>query len=74
VFLLIQAMLGLSIDARARQIRFVRPSLPPFLDELEIRRLHVNDATIDLRIERQGDDVDVRVLRRTGPLEVVLAG
>lgn len=73
-FLLLQATLGLRIDALQRQIRFDRPVLPPFLDELTVRNLAVRDAEIDLRLERHGDGVDVRVLRRQGRVDVVLAG
>lgn len=73
VFLFLQATLGLSIDAAQRQLLFKRPSLPPFLDELTIRKLRVRETEVDLRVERQENGVDVRLLRLSGPLDVVIS-
>jgi glycogen debranching enzyme len=73
VFLLLQAVLGLSVDAARRQIRFSRAMLPSPIDELAIRGLAVGGASVDLLCERNGDGVDLRVLRRTGELDVVLS-
>ncbi|MGX6566022.1 amylo-alpha-1,6-glucosidase [Cupriavidus necator] len=70
VFYLLQACLGLSFDARARRIRFDHPLLPPFLDRVEICRLRVAEAVIDLAFERHAHDVGVNVLRKQGDLEV----
>jgi glycogen debranching enzyme len=71
VFMLLQAALGLEIDARARQVRFRDSELPEFLDQLVIRKLHVGAATLDLAIEREALGIRVRVLRRNGDVEVV---
>ena len=73
VFLLLQATLGVTVDAARRQVRFSRPWLPPLVERLTLRRLAVRDATVDLLCERQGDHVALRVLARTGDLDVVLA-
>jgi glycogen debranching enzyme len=73
VFLLLQAVLGLSVDAARRQIRFSRATLPPAVEELRIGGLSVRGASVDLLCERNGDGVDLRVLRRTGDLDVVLS-
>jgi glycogen debranching enzyme len=72
VFQLIEASLGLSIDAARRQVQLSRPSLPPFLRDLEIRGLVVGGASIDLRIDRDGDSALPRVLRRSGPVDLVI--
>lgn len=71
VFLLVQACLGLSVDAPRAQVRFDHPRLPPWLEEVFIRSLRVGSATIDLRIYRHEDDAAVHVLKREGRVEVV---
>ena len=70
VFYLLQACLGLSFDALARRICFDHPLLPPFLDRVEICRLRVAEAVIDLAFERHAHDAGVNVLRKQGDLEV----
>jgi glycogen debranching enzyme len=72
VFLLLQACLGLTIDARLKQVRFCHPVLPPFLDEVNVRNLRVADASIDLTVNRYPTDVGVNVLRRAPEIEVVV--
>ena len=71
-FLLLQACLGLQIDASRRLVSFVRPVLPPFLERVEIRNLSVGTARLDLVLDRHENEVAVRVTRRTGEVEVVL--
>ena len=73
VFLLLQSVLGLSVDARRHQIRLSRPALPSFVDWLVIRELAVDGDSIDLLCERAGDHVDLRVLRLTGDLDLVVS-
>jgi len=71
-FLLLQACLGLQIDASRRLVSFVRPVLPPFLERVEIRNLSVGTARLDLVLDRHEDEVALRVARRTGEVEVLL--
>ncbi len=72
VFLLLQACLGLQIDARHKLVQFRYPVLPAFIDELSIRHLRVGGATIDLSFRRYADDVAINVLRREGAVEVAV--
>jgi glycogen debranching enzyme len=72
VFLLLEACLGLEIDAAARRVRFRRPVLPSFLNEIEITNLAVGEATIDVVLHRHGDDVGTDLRRREGKLEVLI--
>jgi glycogen debranching enzyme len=72
VFALIQACLGLSIDAPRAQIRFDRPQLPPPVDELRIHNLQVAGAAVDVALVRQHDDVAVSVTRREGDVKIVV--
>jgi glycogen debranching enzyme len=70
VFMLLQTCLGLTIDARAREVRFDNPVLPEWLPELRIGHLQVADGTVDLLLERHPHDVGVTVLRREGRIRV----
>jgi hypothetical protein len=70
VFLLLQSVLGLTIDAKPGVIAFVRPTLPAGCDQLSLRGLDVGGRTIDLELERRGDGIDVRALDDAGGLDV----
>lgn len=72
VFLLFQACLGARISGLESKISFVRPWLPPFLNEATIRNLNVGAANVDLTMVRHGQDVSVNVLRRQGDVEIVV--
>lgn len=68
---LLQTALGLQPDAFQNRLNVVRPALPEIVPWVEVRRLQVGSARIDLRFERQPDgDVTVEVLRTSGDLEV----
>jgi glycogen debranching enzyme len=71
VYLLIASALGLSISAPERRILLRRATLPPWLDWIRLERLSVGQATVDLLLERHEHDVGVRVLRRSGDVEIV---
>jgi glycogen debranching enzyme len=70
-FLLLRAILGLRIEAHERRLRFVNPTLPPFLPEVTLTNLRVGEASVDVTLHRYDDDVGVNVTRRTAPVEVV---
>ncbi len=69
--LLLKACLGLTIDAPNHRVQFVRPVLPPFLNELSIHRLRVGESTVDLALHRYPEDVGIHVLSRSGPVEII---
>jgi glycogen debranching enzyme len=71
VFMLLQAALGLEVCATSRSIRFTRAKLPDFLDEVRLSDVRVGDATVDLILERQHNDVSINILKRTGQLEII---
>jgi glycogen debranching enzyme len=70
VFMLLQACLGLTIDAPRRQIALRRPMLPDSIDSVRIRGLRVGPAVVDLFLERHAENVGVNVLRRDGQVEI----
>lgn len=73
LFLLLQSCLGLSGNADKRQLRLTYSQLPEFLPEVHIRNLKVGKASVDLLVKRHtAGDVSVNVLRRDGPVEIVV--
>ncbi len=72
VYLLLQGCMGLSIDAERNQVRFAYPALPTFLDQIAIRNLRVGPHRVDLVLKRYEQDVAVSVLRKEGPVEVIV--
>jgi glycogen debranching enzyme len=70
--LFLTALLGLVPEAFEHRLRIVRPLLPHLVDRLELHHLAVGDAHVDLRFERSGHEVTVRVLNVRGNLDVVV--
>ena len=70
---LLTTLLGLVPEGFAHRLRIVRPMLPDSINTIDVRRLRVGKATVDLRYERAADGhVAVRVLKRHGELDVVV--
>ena len=69
-FALLQASLGLELDPVAQQIRLRNPRLPTFLDNVVLRNLQLGGATADLAVQRNGNEVSLRILRTQGNLQV----
>ncbi len=72
VFLLLQASIGLSVDAIENRIVLAYPVLPPFLQQVNIRNLAVRNASVDLTLFRSGDTVAVTAEHRAGEIEVLV--
>jgi glycogen debranching enzyme len=64
--------LGLSPDALNQRLRIVRPSLPRWLDRVDVTGLELGSARIDLRFERAGGNVTLSDAHIDGDAEVVL--
>ena len=73
VFALLAAALGISFMPSQQQIRFFRPALPAWLDEVRLTNLRLGEASIDLVLRRDGNAVASDVARRGGPIEIVTA-
>ncbi|MFN8571220.1 MAG: amylo-alpha-1,6-glucosidase [Gemmatimonadaceae bacterium] len=71
-FLMIQASLGISIDALKRQVVLSHPSLPDAVDHVWIRNLRVGDGEVGLTIQRTGGAVSAAVSNRTGAIDVII--
>ena len=61
-FMLLQACLGIRIDARMRTVHVDRPELPAELDRLLVQHLPVADRCVDLCFERHEGRVIARSL------------
>ena len=71
VFLMLQAALGVTIDALKRTITIDAPVLPAGVERLSIGRLQVGEARVDLDFHRLGDQVVVTPRNRTGEVRIV---
>lgn len=71
VFLLIQACLGITIDAKERRITFKEPILPKVIETLTLRHIRVGGAEIDITLHNHEHDVGITVIRKQGDVEVV---
>ena len=72
VFALLQACLGLGFDQGADGIRFDRPGLPDFLDQLHLRGVSTKDGVADVLLRRYGADVAVNITRRQGNVPIMV--
>lgn len=72
VFMMLQACLGLSIDALRGRVTLSHPQLPPSIDKLTIRDLTVGEASAHLVLHRYSGTVGVNVEHRKGRLDVTL--
>jgi glycogen debranching enzyme len=70
VYMLLQAAIGMDIDAVHRRVTFLRASLPLSIERLVLSNLTVGDARVDLALERHANDVGVNVVQREGDLEI----
>ena len=64
--------LGLSPDALEKRLRVVRPSLPRWLERIDVTGLGIGNARVDLSFERTGEHVTLADAHIEGDLEVVL--
>jgi glycogen debranching enzyme len=72
VFMLLEASLGMSINAPNRQLILEQPVLPPVISQLWIRRLKVGSASLDLHFERKDHAVRVEIMEKRGDVEVLV--
>ncbi len=68
---MLTSLLGLLPDAFNRRLRVVRPVLPDHVNELEVRRVKIGAASIDLRFtRRQNGGVEMDTANRQGEIEL----
>jgi glycogen debranching enzyme len=70
---LLQTMLGMHADAAKNILELDRPHLPAWLGKVTVHELRVGERTVDLLFHRwRGNTTSAEVLRRDGPLELVI--
>jgi hypothetical protein len=69
--MLLQAVMGLEVDALRERVLIHHPALPSYLHEVCVRNLRVGTATVDLRLIRHPRDVGVSVTRKVGKVDVI---
>jgi glycogen debranching enzyme len=69
-FALLEAALGLEFDPGKGEIRLRNPRLPSFVDEVTLRNLRLDPASVDLRVRRHKDSVSLDILRTSGKIQV----
>ena len=71
-FLLLQAALGLHIDAWERRVTLERPTLPAGVNRLDVRGLKIGAAQVDLVVQRGRSGTAVEVITQDRDIEVVV--
>ena len=68
---LVEVSLGLVPEAFEQRLRIIRPILPNFIDHLEVHRLRVGTAQVDLKFDRASDRrIKTTVTKVEGKLDV----
>jgi len=70
-FLILQACLGLSVQADQNRLVFDRPSLPEGIPHLVIKNFRCGDQCLDLFLERRSDCVLIHREDKGSNLEIV---
>ena len=71
-FLLLQSMLGISARAQDNVLTVTQPTLPPWLNRVELRGLRVGSSTISIVFRREGEITTFSLTDRRGDLRVVV--
>jgi glycogen debranching enzyme len=70
-FAFLSACIGLNLRHDRDEIYFDDPQLPEFINDLTIRNLQLGKTRADIRLRRDGGDITVTVLSRSGPARIV---
>ena len=71
IYMLLEACLGLSIDAAARRVIFQHPCLPEEIAQLWIKGLAIGPDSVDLLLDRKDGSARVQMLEQRGRIEVL---
>jgi glycogen debranching enzyme len=70
IFLLIQSCLGLEIETPKSRVRFSYPLLPDLLPSIHVTDFRVGSGSLDLLLQRYGENVGMNILRRAGDIRI----
>lgn len=65
VFLMLQALIGLEVDAIEKKVTFSYPQLPESIETLQVVGLEVGGSELDFRVQNYHSDVSVQILKRS---------
>jgi glycogen debranching enzyme len=71
IFLFLTSVLGIRPSAPKKELNIVNPTLPSFLDQLNIRNLHIGGSSVDLDFTRRGERTFCNVVDIRGDKLVV---
>lgn len=71
VFIILQAFLGMEINEHERVIRFFRPSLPAYIDNMSLQNLRFRNLRLTMHFIRTGNSVSISIENKNVRLEVV---
>ena len=70
--MLLQACLGIQIDAGQARVIVTDPQLPAGIDWLKMRHLQFGDYSVDITFQRVGDRVSAYIEHQSGPTRVLM--
>jgi len=70
VYYLLQACLGLHIDAPNRRVSFKSPTLPQWLDELHVQGLVIGAFRLSFSVKRHKHDASITITEKRGEFAV----
>jgi glycogen debranching enzyme len=62
---LLESCLGITLQPGRDVVQFSLPELPALLEWIELKNLYVGGSTIDLRLEKNAQELSIKVLRNT---------
>jgi glycogen debranching enzyme len=72
IYMMLEACLGISINAKQQQVAFDKPWLPEVLPFVEVKDLKIGVASVNLAFWRRAEKVQVEVTKRRGDVEILL--
>ncbi len=73
LILMLQSCLSIDLEHEKNKITLKRPTLPKFLDQVQLDNLALSeDKKVDLLLRRHGEDVTVEVLKKSDDVKIVV--
>lgn len=72
VFLMLEALLGLQPDAQNNTLHINNPTLPDWLDRVQLRNIKIGNSAIDLIFKKEDDVISFKKLEKRGKLKIIM--
>jgi len=73
IFTFLEACLGLQCNYSGNEIRFEKPVLPVFVNDMHIHKLKLGQSCVDILLRRYGSSVAVNVTSQRGDARIIVA-